>query len=661
MRGRGWLCLAVATALQLAPQGWAQRFVKYADTVAALKAVNTLDAHRAVSVAGYFSAGDGGGGVFVWNTASTASTNYGTIFKGVDGTGSELATGRWLRVIRQNGPMELAWFGMQNSAADHPRITNALALAGHVTCGVPVTISTNVTINQTNTFEVLAGGLLTPSTNVVVGVEGVFLAPLTRCIDTTHWVEGTGVIFTALGGGPLQTRTPVLWLDWWGASPNNSSNPATKEFKAWLYSTAANLATIKRVQGGVYLVDAPLSVSNRNVIEGVGNPQINFAPTNSSVGMFEVASGANDVVISGLQMYNSRISATNTFTNLFGVKVNSDVDRLTLRNNYFHKFNGAGIHIDGGESSAGTLYTMIDRCRFQQIDNSTTNGGNALWPAHAIVATNTVVKLDIINPIVNLCDAAVWVSAQGGTNGGAVVIQGGTIENCGRNGVTASNTVTLITHYATVSDVYLEANQADFGIYYRGRKGLAARNPSLAADYAGTKYTGTMIAVDSIGASSLVGAVFNNCKTNFVATLGTGTLSVRDAWFDIGSGTNEATHAEVLARVVGNVSIWRGGHQLQFPMTYAATTDINFARGDSQTVTLAGDITFTTSQKYQGARATVRVVGDGSSRNFTFPGGWKFLGAAAPASIAANKTARLALVCHGTADSDVDAIYTVEP
>jgi hypothetical protein len=48
-------------------------------------------------------------------------------------------------------------------------------------------------------------------------------------------------------------------------------------------------------------------------------------------------------------------------------------------------------------------------------------------------------------------------------------------------------------------------------------------------------------------------------------------------------------------------------------------------------------------------------------RNFTFPGGWKFIGAAAPASIAANKTALLTLTGFGANDSDVTAEYVVEP
>lgn len=77
--------------------------------------------------------------------------------------------------------------------------------------------------------------------------------------------------------------------------------------------------------------------------------------------------------------------------------------------------------------------------------------------------------------------------------------------------------------------------------------------------------------------------------------------------------------------------------------------------------TLTGDVTFTTSNLAAGRHLKVRIPNGGTLRNFTFPGGWTFLGAAAPASIAANKTALLELFVWGATDSDVEARFTVEP
>ena len=62
-----------------------------------------------------------------------------------------------------------------------------------------------------------------------------------------------------------------------------------------------------------------------------------------------------------------------------------------------------------------------------------------------------------------------------------------------------------------------------------------------------------------------------------------------------------------------------------------------------------------------GSRLELRILCDGTARNMTWPAGWKFVGAAAPASIAANKTALLHLWAFGLADTDVVAQYIVEP
>lgn len=95
-------------------------------------------------------------------------------------------------------------------------------------------------------------------------------------------------------------------------------------------------------------------------------------------------------------------------------------------------------------------------------------------------------------------------------------------------------------------------------------------------------------------------------------------------------------------------------------LTYAASTAIDFTGDGFQTCSLTGNITFTTSNLAAGRSKTVRIVSDGSSRTFTFPS-WVFVGAAAPASIAANKTAILTLTSFGTTDADVVAAYSVQP
>lgn len=95
-------------------------------------------------------------------------------------------------------------------------------------------------------------------------------------------------------------------------------------------------------------------------------------------------------------------------------------------------------------------------------------------------------------------------------------------------------------------------------------------------------------------------------------------------------------------------------------LTYAATTNIDFDLADYRSLALTGNVTFTTSNRAAPKTVTIKILADASIRTFTFPA-WIFVGAAAPASIAANKTAILTVTCFGTADTDIVAAYSAQP
>jgi hypothetical protein len=99
-------------------------------------------------------------------------------------------------------------------------------------------------------------------------------------------------------------------------------------------------------------------------------------------------------------------------------------------------------------------------------------------------------------------------------------------------------------------------------------------------------------------------------------------------------------------------------------LTYAATTDLPFASGLVAPVlllALTGNVTLTTTNLFAGGRVEVVITADASSRNFTFPAGWIFVTAAAPASIAAGKKGVLTLISTGTTDAGVVAKWDVQP
>jgi hypothetical protein len=97
-------------------------------------------------------------------------------------------------------------------------------------------------------------------------------------------------------------------------------------------------------------------------------------------------------------------------------------------------------------------------------------------------------------------------------------------------------------------------------------------------------------------------------------------------------------------------------------LTYSATTDLDMAVLDGQvrTLTLTGNVTFTTSNDANGRRTVIRLIPGASSRTLTFPNDWVFV-STKPTSLAANKSAVLSLTFFGSTDADCIAAYSVQP
>ena len=70
--------------------------------------------------------------------------------------------------------------------------------------------------------------------------------------------------------------------------------------------------------------------------------------------------------------------------------------------------------------------------------------------------------------------------------------------------------------------------------------------------------------------------------------------------------------------------------------------------------------TFTTSNLGNGRSASVRVVGDASTRTLSWPAGWTWLGSGPPSSLTANDVGYLSITAYGVADTDVVAAWSYE-
>jgi hypothetical protein len=102
-------------------------------------------------------------------------------------------------------------------------------------------------------------------------------------------------------------------------------------------------------------------------------------------------------------------------------------------------------------------------------------------------------------------------------------------------------------------------------------------------------------------------------------------------------------------------------HMQHEAIVYAPSVNLDFNGVAHKRVALGGDLSLTATNMDYGKSLLLRIAADGSVRALSFPAGWKFVGAAAPASIAANKTALLRLDCFGVNEADVVARYLVEP
>ena len=113
--------------------------------------------------------------------------------------------------------------------------------------------------------------------------------------------------------------------------------------------------------------------------------------------------------------------------------------------------------------------------------------------------------------------------------------------------------------------------------------------------------------------------------------------------------------------IVDDLLLGRRIQLQQEGIIYAATVALNFGSFGFKVIDLAGNISFTGVNMLYGRNLMVRLKGDASIRTLSFPAGWRWIGATAPANIAANKVAMLWLWCFGPGDGDVMARYLVEP
>jgi len=126
--------------------------------VASIAALRALTARTGIAnVLGYYVAGDGGGGTFRWDAASTAADDGGITILPTGLSGA----GRWVRIV--DAPVDVRAFGAKGDGTTD----DTTAMQSALNCGEPVTaghgtfLASNLTVGSYTRFRAGGRGLVT--------------------------------------------------------------------------------------------------------------------------------------------------------------------------------------------------------------------------------------------------------------------------------------------------------------------------------------------------------------------------------------------------------------------------------------------------------------------------------------------------------------------
>jgi hypothetical protein len=361
---------------------------------------------------GYNAKGDGGGGEFYWDSASTA-TPHGSIIVQPGGGG----TGRWFRVLGQDGPVNVKWFGAagNGSTNDQTAIDAAIAycVAGNRTLEFPDgTYKHSGTINWAfNNFHVTAPGdnvvFVHTGTGIAHNFSGMANYPGTQgCVGGVF--GGPGRIM--LKGNPAGGTTRGVNIDNWHfgymkVAIHDATNCLygndTGVVGACCVETTFDVRVSNNTDGafavqpgrGVELTKAVTSIFEKLVVEGCGAGGVAAIRLNSCVGN-QFNAGTSESNLAGGIVLDSACQR-NTFFN-FHVEVSGASYDWDIAGSYNSFQNCAG-----GGSPAGQRITGTGNVFTGGEYNSVANNGDRNVFQNVVFDTSysgTDVNVTMINP-----------------------------------------------------------------------------------------------------------------------------------------------------------------------------------------------------------------------------------------------------------------------
>jgi parallel beta-helix repeat protein len=125
------------------------------DTMAGLRASTGTANGETIQMLGYYAIGDGPGGLYRWDSSSTATDNGGTIIKA-----TATATGRWMLI--HDGTVDVLQFGAKADGTNDSVYINNAAASGVARIVISSThyLTSVITVPSDTTIEFLSGGAI---------------------------------------------------------------------------------------------------------------------------------------------------------------------------------------------------------------------------------------------------------------------------------------------------------------------------------------------------------------------------------------------------------------------------------------------------------------------------------------------------------------------
>ena len=178
------------------------------DTVYDLTTLNVSQPlqEKCFMVLGYWNPGDGGGGIFFWDSTFTGNDDHGTVLKSKALPPSE--EGRWRRIY--DGPVYVEWFGAKgNGLTDDTDPFNAAIAASRrvqLSGGKTYAVRGISTAGSTSLHLFGAGG-----SHVNGDPRSVIIPHMSVLADKN--IALLTIADTDLGSGPMQTRVENIYFD----------------------------------------------------------------------------------------------------------------------------------------------------------------------------------------------------------------------------------------------------------------------------------------------------------------------------------------------------------------------------------------------------------------------------------------------------------------